>query len=907
MASNSIIPYTSSSSSSHEVFVSFRGDIRNNFADHLFGGLGRKGIRFFRDDSKLEKGKLILPELLQAIDGSHILVVVFSEEYASSKWCLRELERIADYVDDRGKHVLPVFYRVDPSDVRKQSGQYKKAFDEYKQIFKEDEEKMEEVQRWREALARVGNLSGWHITNESEHSMIEIIVKDILKKLSQSISILPNQDLVGMESRVEEIEKLLCLDSVNDVGVVGICGMPGIGKTTLGRALYKTIFRQYDFHCYIDDVSKIFRDFSTLGLLKQLLRQILNDRSLEIYNVSAGTDLVQRRLRHARALIILDNVDNIDQLYQLALKPNQLCAGTRIIIISSDEHILRAYKVNRVYRVQPLTRDNAIQLFCKYAFEDNYIMSMFEELKYDVLSYADGHPLAIKVLGSFLFGQDVSQWRRALAMLRESPDEDVMKVLRISFDGLKPIQKEIFLDIACFFSDDFEKDYVEEVLNFRGYYPEINLSVLVQKSLITIEEGRIYMPTLLSDLGRCIVREKSPKKPRKWSRLWDYQDLRKVMLDHKAAKNLEAIEVYGDDEFDYQETTITADALSKMRHLKLLEFRNVNFSGRLDFLSNELGYLTWWKYPFDYLPSNFQPDNLVELILRDSNIKQLWKDTKPLPNLRRLDLSYSQSLIELPHFGEAPKLEWLNLEGCTQLSEIQASIGLLRRLTFLNLRNCTNLVSVHCSIWGLNTLEYLTLSCCSKLCKLLDEPRDGEHLKKRCIGEAPVHSQSASSIGNLLQEALYSISCLRQLDLSCCSLLQIPVTVGNLHCLEWLNLRGNKFGTLPSLKELSRLYYINLEHCKQLKCLPELPSRTHFSSQTFRSPFPKSVLLEHKEVAVLNIFDCPELADRERCNRMCFSWMMQIVKVGWILVLKVLFQEAKYQGGSTIRMWAWAI
>ncbi|XP_027348164.1 TMV resistance protein N-like [Abrus precatorius] len=334
MASNSIIPYTSSSSSSHtyEVFVSFRGDIRNNFADHLFGGLGRKGIRFFRDDSKLEKGKLILPELLQAIDGSHILVVVFSEEYASSKWCLRELERIADYVDDRGKHVLPVFYRVDPSDVRKQSGQYKKAFDEYKQIFKEDEEKMEEVQRWREALARVGNLSGWHITNESEHSMIEIIVKDILTKLSHSISILPNQDLVGMESRVEEIEKLLCLDSINDVGVVGICGMPGIGKTTLGRALYKTIFRQYDFHCYIDDVSKNFRDFSTLGLLKQLLRQILNDRSLEIYNVSAGTDLVQRRLRHARALIILDNVDNIDQLYQLALKPNQLCAGTRIII-----------------------------------------------------------------------------------------------------------------------------------------------------------------------------------------------------------------------------------------------------------------------------------------------------------------------------------------------------------------------------------------------------------------------------------------------------------------------------------------------------------------------------------------------------------------------------------------------
>ncbi|XP_027346356.1 TMV resistance protein N-like [Abrus precatorius] len=876
MASNSIIPYTASSSSqTYEVFVSFRGDTRNNFTDHLFGALGRKGIHFFRDDTKLKKGKLILPDLLQAIDGSQILVVVFSKKYASSKWCLRELEKIADYIDVSGKHVLPIFYRVNPSEVRNQSGKYKEAFGEYEKRFTEDEEKKDEVQRWRGALARVGNLSGWHITNESQHSMIENVVKDILKKLSQGISILPNQDLVGMQSRVEEIEKLLCLDSVNDVGVVGICGMPGIGKTTLARALYKTIFRQYDFHCYIDDVSKSFRDFSTLGLQKQLLHQVLNDQSLEIYNVSAGTDLVQKRLCHTRALIILDNVDNIDQLYQLALKPNQLCAGTRIIIISSDEHILRAHKVNRVYRVKPLHWDHAFQLFCKHAFKDNYIMSEYEELKYDVLSYADGHPLAIKVLGSFLFGQDVSQWRRALAMLRESPDEDVMKVLRISFDGLKPIQKEIFLDIACFFSDGYEKDDVEEILNFRGFYPEINLSVLVQKSLITIELERIYMPTLLSDLGKCIVREKSPKKPRKWSRLWDYQDLRKLMLDHKAAENLEVIQVYGDDEFDFQETTITADALSKMRHLKFLQFRYVKFSGSLDYLSSELGYMNWSEYPFDYLPANFQPDNLVELMLSWSNIKQLWKDTKPLPNLRRLDLSHSQSLMELPHFGEAPNLEWLDLNGCIQLRQIDASIGLLRKLTILNLTDCENLVSVPSSICGLNSLEYLGLSGCSKVCKFLDEPRYGEHLKKLFIGEAPIHSQSASSIGNLLQEALYNISHMRQLDLSCCSLLQIPDTVGNLHYLEWLNLSRNKFGTLPSLKELSKLYYINLEHCKQLKCLPQLPSRTD-SSITCLSESP---ILSDDGRAGINIFDCPELVDRERCNRMCFSWMMEIVKV----------------------------
>ncbi|XP_027348167.1 disease resistance-like protein CSA1 [Abrus precatorius] len=307
-----------------------------------------------------------------------------------------------------------------------------------------------------------------------------------------------------------------------------------------------------------------------------------------------------------------------------------------------------------------------------------------------------------------------------------------------------------------------------------------------------------------------------------------------------------------------------------MRHLKLLQFSPVDFCGRLDFLSNELRYLSWCIYPFDYLPSNFQPDNLVGLILNDSRIKKLWKDTKPLPNLRLLDLYRSESLIELPHFGEAPNLERLCLKGCIQLRQIDASIGLLKKLTELDLRECENLISVPSSILGLNSLEYLSLSGCSKLRMLLDEPRDGEHLKKLCRGEAPIHSLSASSI---LPEDLCSISRMRELDLSYCSLRQIPDTIGNLHCLEWLNLRGNKFGTLPSLKELSKLYYINLASCKQLKCLPELPSRTHLSSEIYLSPF-RDVIGSRG----INIFDCPELVDREGCSSMCFSWMMQIVK-----------------------------
>ena len=76
-------------------------------------------------------------------------------------------------------------------------------------------------------------------------------------------------------------------------------------------------------------------------------------------------------------------------------------------------------------------------------------------------------------------------------------------------------------------------EYVKEVLDFRGFNPEYDLQVLVDKSLITMDEVRIEMHDLLCDLGKYIVREKSPRKPWKWSRLWDVKDFLKVKSDNK--------------------------------------------------------------------------------------------------------------------------------------------------------------------------------------------------------------------------------------------------------------------------------------------------------------------------------------------------------------------------------------
>ena len=150
----------------YDVFVSFRGDTCNNFTDHLFAALRGQGILAFRDDTKLKKGKLISAELLQAIEGSQVLIVVFSKNYASSTWCLQELAKIADCIQVPGQCVLPIFYDVNPSEVRKQSGNYEKAFVEHEERFKEDVEMMAQVRRWRGALTQVANLSGWDVRDK---------------------------------------------------------------------------------------------------------------------------------------------------------------------------------------------------------------------------------------------------------------------------------------------------------------------------------------------------------------------------------------------------------------------------------------------------------------------------------------------------------------------------------------------------------------------------------------------------------------------------------------------------------------------------------------------------------------------------------------------------------------------
>ena len=145
-----------------DVFLNFRGvDTRRNILHSLYAALVQKGISTFKDDKVLKRGKPIPSELYNGIERSRFFIVIFSKNYASSSWCLDELTKIVEcHQEKKGHTIFPVFFGVEPTEVRKQEGSFGEAFAKHEEVFKEN---LEKVKKWRDALEEVAKISGWVI------------------------------------------------------------------------------------------------------------------------------------------------------------------------------------------------------------------------------------------------------------------------------------------------------------------------------------------------------------------------------------------------------------------------------------------------------------------------------------------------------------------------------------------------------------------------------------------------------------------------------------------------------------------------------------------------------------------------------------------------------------------------
>jgi hypothetical protein len=206
-------------------------------------------------------------------------------------------------------------------------------------------------------------------------------------------------------------------------------------------------------------------------------------------------------------------------------------------VTSRDKQVLENANADEIYQVREMDYQDSLQLFCLFAFKQNHPKESFLSLTKKVLDYAQGLPLALKVLGSLLYGKSNEVWESQLQKLEKLPDLKIFSLLKLSYDGLDDEQKDIFLDIACFHRRELEKD-VALTLDCCGFSAYIGMDVLKDRSLISISKGRVWMHDLIQEMGHEIVRLQCVDDPGKRSRLWKAGDIYNVLSKNKVLCSL---------------------------------------------------------------------------------------------------------------------------------------------------------------------------------------------------------------------------------------------------------------------------------------------------------------------------------------------------------------------------------
>ncbi|XP_071718501.1 disease resistance protein RUN1-like [Rutidosis leptorrhynchoides] len=318
----------------YDVFLSFRGlDTRLNFTNHLHQALERANLKTFLDKDVIPTGRYLKPELENAIKSSTASVIVLSKNYASSTWCLDELFLILDRHKNFKQIVIPIFYHVEPTDVRKQQNSFGDAMAAHtkKMEAETDVEKKrvlaEKIEIWKEALTNVSNLTGSSVKGRLETEVIKEIVKELSKRIHVPVrTSLPL--LIGKVDAIEYVSSWLKDGSSHTVDILSIYGMGGIGKSTLAKYIYYSYCRKFDRSSIVEDISRkcAAQINGLLDLQTQLCNDISKANSIQVHDVSVASNKV---------LIVLDDIDSIEQLDAL-LGNKGFNQGSKIIITTKN-------------------------------------------------------------------------------------------------------------------------------------------------------------------------------------------------------------------------------------------------------------------------------------------------------------------------------------------------------------------------------------------------------------------------------------------------------------------------------------------------------------------------------------------------------------------------------------------
>ncbi|XP_048136718.1 disease resistance protein RPV1-like [Rhodamnia argentea] len=838
-----------------DVFLSFRGeDTRHAFIGPLYDALRSKDVRAFGDNEGMNRGDQISPSLLAAIEDSAVAIVVISPDYAGSHWCLEELAKICEC----RKLILPVFYGVEPSDVRHQRGPFEGAFERHVKRFGDAR-----VSAWRAAMRQAGGVSGWIFRGQDDRREMSLLIQDLVHRIMDELNNVPLHVaplLVGLDSRIEQLLASLSVKS-GGVKFLGLHGFGGVGKTTLAKALYNKLVAHFEKCSFVADIREAFlRSAGLISLQDKILRDLSPDMPPS-NDLGSRKNSVKHALNETRVLLVLDDIDDAGQLDALISGKEWFHEGSRVIITTRNREALAARNCAiEPYEVRELSFEDALRLFSYHALKREKPTDEFVELSKQIVSLAGNLPLALEVFGSFLVDKRrKTEWEGAVQKLKQIRPYNLQDTLKISYEGLDEETKCMFLDAACLFAKShMTREEAIEIWEGCGFKAEIGLRVLVSRSLIKIQtnDDILWMHDQLRDMGREIVLLESARDPGTRSRLWDRKEIMAVFKDGSGTRNIEGIVLdyphkpFATDPsskrlsqdnfmrtpnlasaiqclqekfrifFDFgaereNEEVLRAEYFKPIINLRLLQINHAKLEGKFKFLPQSLKWLQWKECSLTILPPDFCPRGLAVLDLANSKIERLWKANrnKAGENLLVVNLRGCVHLASIPDLSASRSLKKLVLERCTSLTQVPESIGSLNALVHLNLEGCSKLVGLPKDVSGLGNLEELILSGCTNLEKLPEDMDSMKSLKLLLLDGTPIKR---------LPEKIFHLTKLEKLHLNrCTSLKKLPNHIGMMASLRELTLNDTGIEELPdSVRSLQKLELLSLMRCASLTELP---------------------------------------------------------------------------------------
>jgi dephospho-CoA kinase len=340
---------------------------------------------------------------------------------------------------------------------------------------------------------------------------------------------MPHEIIYGIEGNISKIKQ--CLEQMN---IIGIVGMGGIGKSTLAKAIYDEIKSTYDASCFVGPL----KNSDCLDILLEILPKLGIGQKID--NLEHAQKFMKELFDAKKILLILDNIKDQVQVDNIVPK-SILCAANRctVIVTTRDRSAIKNHVDGTgIVEVDTLDENAAMKLFTTHIFgAEGNLPIQFHDIGGTIVKACNGLPLSLKVVGAFLRNKNLRLriWERVLQRMKRgrcfdghneaSDDMKLWSTLRISFDELKDEEKNMFLDIACFFCRDVCLDGISKgralrVWNEGGIPPLHTFNILVDQSLVKVDKENelLEMHDQLRDMGRMIAeKEEQYQGTRMWN------------------------------------------------------------------------------------------------------------------------------------------------------------------------------------------------------------------------------------------------------------------------------------------------------------------------------------------------------------------------------------------------------